>query len=170
VGATSGSRSIPRRATMRGRQRTPTPSCTPGSSRIPGRREPEADQRAPAEGAAPAEDDGWRRRADAGWQEQHGEMWAGMACSRPCLQAAPEKFEAERGAPTTQNDRATCLLRRSFRLGLRRFCLRTSLRETQASREGESRAQEANVAEVSYGKPVMGEPEYPRKNIRPTRR
>ncbi len=36
--------------------------------------------------------------------------------------------------------------------------MRTSLRETQASREGESHAQEANVAEVSYGKPVMANP------------
>jgi hypothetical protein len=44
------------------------------------------------------------------------------------------------------------------------------LRETQASREGESHAQEANVAEVSYGKPVIGEPEYPSANIRTTRR
>ena len=48
--------------------------------------------------------------------------------------------------------------------------MRTSLRETQASREGESHAQEANVAEVSYGKPVTGEPEYPSENIRTTRR
>ena len=39
--------------------------------------------------------------------------------------------------------------------------MRTSLRETQASREGESHAQEANVAEVSYGKPVSDEPKYP---------
>jgi len=51
VGATSGSRSIPRQATMRGRRHTPTPSCTPGSSRTPGCREPEANQRTPAEGA-----------------------------------------------------------------------------------------------------------------------
>jgi len=48
--------------------------------------------------------------------------------------------------------------------------MRTSLRETQASREGESHAQEANVAEVSYGKPVIGEPAYPSANIRTTRR
>ena len=39
--------------------------------------------------------------------------------------------------------------------------MRTSLEGTQASGEGESHAQEANVAEVSYGKPVIGEPEYP---------
>ena len=39
--------------------------------------------------------------------------------------------------------------------------MRTSLEGTQASSEGESHAQEANVAEVSYGKPVRGEPEYP---------
>ena len=48
--------------------------------------------------------------------------------------------------------------------------MRPSLEGTQASGAGESHTQEANVAEVSYGKPVMGEPEYPRKNIRPTRR
>ena len=39
--------------------------------------------------------------------------------------------------------------------------MRTSLRGTQASGEGKSHAQEANVAEVSYGEPVIGEPEYP---------
>jgi hypothetical protein len=39
--------------------------------------------------------------------------------------------------------------------------MRTRLEGTQASGEGESHAQEANVAEVSSGKPVIGEPEYP---------
>jgi hypothetical protein len=39
--------------------------------------------------------------------------------------------------------------------------MRTRLEGTQARGAGESHAQEANVAEVSYGKPVMGEPEYP---------
>jgi len=39
--------------------------------------------------------------------------------------------------------------------------MRTSLEGTQASGEGESHAQEANVAEVSYGRPVSGEPAYP---------
>jgi hypothetical protein len=37
--------------------------------------------------------------------------------------------------------------------------MRTRLEGTQARGAGESHAQEANVAEVSYGKPVMGEPE-----------
>jgi hypothetical protein len=36
---------------------------------------------------------------------------------------------------------------------------RTSQVLLQTSREGESHAQEANVAEVSYGQPVTGEPE-----------
>jgi hypothetical protein len=40
--------------------------------------------------------------------------------------------------------------------------MRLSLEGKQASGEGESHAQEANVAEVSYGKPVMVEPEYSR--------
>jgi hypothetical protein len=39
--------------------------------------------------------------------------------------------------------------------------MRPSLRGTQASGEGESPTQDANVAEVSYGKPVSGEPEHP---------
>ena len=39
--------------------------------------------------------------------------------------------------------------------------MRTRLEGTQASGAGESHIQDANVAEVSYGKPVMGEPEYP---------
>ena len=39
--------------------------------------------------------------------------------------------------------------------------MRLSLGGTQASGEGESHAQDANVAEVSYGKPVTGEPEHP---------
>jgi hypothetical protein len=38
--------------------------------------------------------------------------------------------------------------------------MRLCLEGKQASGEGESHAQEANVAEVSYGKPVMVEPEY----------
>ena len=42
--------------------------------------------------------------------------------------------------------------------------MRTSLEGTQASGEGESHTQEANVAEVSYGEPVIGEPEYPDKS------
>jgi hypothetical protein len=36
--------------------------------------------------------------------------------------------------------------------------MRPSLEGTQASGEGESHTQEANVAEVSYGKPVIVEP------------
>ena len=39
--------------------------------------------------------------------------------------------------------------------------MRTRSEGTQASGAGESHTQEANVAEVSYGKPVMVEPEYP---------
>ena len=39
--------------------------------------------------------------------------------------------------------------------------MRTRLEGTQASGASESHAQEANVAEVSYGKPVIVEPEYP---------
>ena len=39
--------------------------------------------------------------------------------------------------------------------------MRTRSEGTQASGAGESHAQEDNVAEVSYGKPVIGEPEYP---------
>ena len=49
VGETSGSRSIPRQATMRGRRRTPTPSCTPGSSRTHEGQAPEAGYRCRAE-------------------------------------------------------------------------------------------------------------------------
>jgi hypothetical protein len=45
--------------------------------------------------------------------------------------------------------------------------MRTRLEETQASGAGESHAQQANVAEVSYGKPVMVEPEYPDENSQP---
>jgi hypothetical protein len=37
--------------------------------------------------------------------------------------------------------------------------MRTSLEGTQASGADESHTQEANVAEVSYGKPVSGESE-----------
>jgi hypothetical protein len=47
--------------------------------------------------------------------------------------------------------------------------MRTRLEGTQASGAGESHAQEANVAEVSYGEPVIGKPEYP-DNPSPTRR
>ena len=36
--------------------------------------------------------------------------------------------------------------------------MRTRSEGTQANGAGESHAQEANVAEVSYGKPVMVEP------------
>ena len=32
---------------------------------------------------------------------------------------------------------------------------------TQASGEAESHRQQANVAEISYGEPVIGKPEYP---------
>jgi hypothetical protein len=39
--------------------------------------------------------------------------------------------------------------------------MRTRLEGTQTSGAGESHAQEANVAEVSYGEPVIVEPEYP---------
>jgi hypothetical protein len=39
--------------------------------------------------------------------------------------------------------------------------MRTSLEGTQASGEGESHTQDANVAEVSHGEPVNGKPEYP---------
>ena len=42
--------------------------------------------------------------------------------------------------------------------------MRPSLEGTQASGEGESHAQKANVAEVSYGEPVIGKPEYPDKS------
>ncbi len=45
--------------------------------------------------------------------------------------------------------------------------MRTSLRGTQARGAGESHAQDANVAEVSDGKPVMGEPEYPSQSNGP---
>jgi hypothetical protein len=39
--------------------------------------------------------------------------------------------------------------------------MRTRSEGTQARGAGESHTQEANVAEVSDGKPVMVEPEYP---------
>ena len=42
--------------------------------------------------------------------------------------------------------------------------MRTRLVGKQASGESESHAQDANVAEVSYGKPVIVEPEYPDKS------
>lgn len=38
-----------------------------------------------------------------------------------------------------------------------------SLGGTQASGEGESHAQQANVAEISYGEPMIGKPEYPER-------
>src|SRR5215831_4421734 len=41
--------------------------------------------------------------------------------------------------------------------------MRSSSEGKQASGAGETPTQEANVAEVSYGKPVIGEPEYPDK-------
>ena len=41
--------------------------------------------------------------------------------------------------------------------------MRTRLEGTQARGAGESHTQEANVAEVSYGKTVNVEPEYPAK-------
>jgi len=40
-----------------------------------------------------------------------------------------------------------------------------SLRGTQASGEGESHTQDANVAEVDYGEPVNGESKYSRERI-----
>ena len=43
--------------------------------------------------------------------------------------------------------------------------MRTRLEGTQASGAGESHAQEANVAEVSHGKTVIVEPEYPDKAL-----
>ena len=42
--------------------------------------------------------------------------------------------------------------------------MRTRLEGTQTSDAGESHAQEANVAEVSYGETVIVEPEYPDKS------
>ena len=39
--------------------------------------------------------------------------------------------------------------------------MRPSSEGTQAIGEGESHVQDANVAGVSYGKPVMGKPENP---------
>jgi len=36
-----------------------------------------------------------------------------------------------------------------------------SLGGTQASGEDESHVQQANVAEISYGEPIIGKPEYP---------
>jgi hypothetical protein len=42
--------------------------------------------------------------------------------------------------------------------------MRTRLEGTQASGAGESHTQEANVAEVSYGKTVIVESEYPDKS------
>ena len=39
-----------------------------------------------------------------------------------------------------------------------------SLGGTQARREAESHRQEAHVAEVSYGEPVIGKPEDPEKS------
>jgi hypothetical protein len=45
--------------------------------------------------------------------------------------------------------------------------MRTRLEGTQARGEGESHAQDANVAEVSESKPVSGEPAYPDNQYRP---
>ena len=42
--------------------------------------------------------------------------------------------------------------------------MRTRLEGTQTRGAGESHAQEANVAEVSYGETVIVEPEYPDKS------
>jgi hypothetical protein len=47
--------------------------------------------------------------------------------------------------------------------------MRPSSEGTQARGAGESHIQEANVAEVSEGEPVNGEPEYP-ENHETTRR
>jgi hypothetical protein len=47
--------------------------------------------------------------------------------------------------------------------------MRPRLEGTQASGAGESHTQEANVAEVSYGKPVMSNPSI-QSNYRTTRR
>ena len=44
--------------------------------------------------------------------------------------------------------------------------MRPSLEGTQASGAGESHTQKANVAEVSYGEPVIGEPEYAHNALR----
>jgi len=41
--------------------------------------------------------------------------------------------------------------------------MRTRLEGTQASRAGASHTQEANVAEIGHGKPVIGKPEHPDK-------
>jgi hypothetical protein len=43
--------------------------------------------------------------------------------------------------------------------------MRTRLRGTQARREDESHIQEAHVAEVSHGEPVIGKPEHPDKPL-----
>ena len=48
-------------------------------------------------------------------------------------------------------------------MGYTSMGMRPSLEGTQASGEEESHLQEANVAEVSYGKAVIGEPENPDK-------
>ena len=58
--------------------------------------------------------------------------------------------------------RATCPVRGALDgIPLPRGNMDAVLRLHQASGAGESHAQEANVAEVSEGKPVSGEPEYP---------
>ena len=44
--------------------------------------------------------------------------------------------------------------------------MRTRLEGTQASGAGESHTQDANVAEVNYGKPVIGESESPSQTKR----
>jgi len=39
--------------------------------------------------------------------------------------------------------------------------MRTRLEGTQASGAGESHTQDANVAEINYGEPVIVKPEFP---------
>jgi hypothetical protein len=64
--------------------------------------------------------------------------------------------------------KATCPVRGALGgIPLPRGSMDAVLRLHQASGAGESHAQDANVAEVSYGKPVMGEPEYPRQSTGP---
>jgi hypothetical protein len=58
--------------------------------------------------------------------------------------------------------KATCPVRGALGgIPLLRGSMDAVLRLHQASGAGESHIQEANVAEVSYGEPVNGEPEYP---------
>jgi hypothetical protein len=72
------------------------------------------------------------------------------------------------GAPDVV--KATCPVRGALGgIPLLRGSMDAVLRLHQARGEGESHAQDANVAEVSYGKTVMVEPENP-DNIETTRR